>query len=95
MRKMIKRAGVLLAGAVMLLSSSLSVCAMPDGGRYGYNYDYWGDVQGSPNAYAVSGVYTSVDMGLDKNLSNPQSLYVCGNLVYICDTGNNLSLIHI
>ena len=89
MRKMIKRAGVLLAGAMMLLSSSMAVCAASDGGRYGYNYDYWGDVQASPDAYSVTGVYTSVDMGLDKNLSNPQGLFVYGNLVYICDTGNN------
>jgi len=89
MRKMIKRAGVLLAGAMMLLSSSMAVCAASDGGRYGYNYDYWGDVQASPEAYSVTGVYTSVDMGLDKNLSNPQGLFVYDNLVYICDTGNN------
>ncbi len=89
MRKIIKRVGVLLASAVMLLGSSMAVCASTDGGRYGYNYDYWGDVQGSPNAYSVVGVYTSVDLGLDKNLSNPQGLFVQGNTVYICDTGNN------
>ncbi len=89
MRKIIKRVGVLLASAVMLLGSSMMVCASTDGGRYSYNYDYWGDVQGSPNAYAVIGVYTSVDLGLDKNLSNPQGLFVQGNTVYICDTGNN------
>ncbi|GFH96882.1 serine/threonine-protein kinase PknD [Lachnospiraceae bacterium] len=89
MRKIIKRVGVLLASAVMLLGSSMTVCASTDGGRYSYNYDYWGDVQGSPNAYAVTGVYTSVDLGLDKNLSNPQGLFVQGNTVYICDTGNN------
>lgn len=89
MRKIIKRVGVLLASAVMLLGSSMTVCASTDGGRYSNNYDYWGDVQGSPNAYAVIGVYTSVDLGLDKNLSNPQGLFVQGNTVYICDTGNN------
>lgn len=89
MRKIIKRAGILLASAVMLLGSTMAVCASSDGGSYGYNYDYWGDVQGSPNAYAIVGVYTSVDLGLDKNLSNPQGLYVKDNTVYICDTGNN------
>lgn len=66
MRKIIKRVGVLLASAVMLLGSSMTVCASTDGGRYSYNYDYWGDVQGSPNAYAVTGVYTSVDLEIGR-----------------------------
>ncbi|MDE5951034.1 MAG: hypothetical protein K2H12_05590, partial [Acetatifactor sp.] len=89
MRKIIKRVGILLTSAMMLLGSTMTASAMSDGGRYGYNYDYWGDVQGSPNAYAVSGVYTSVDLGLDKKLSNPQGLFVKDNDVYICDTNNN------
>lgn len=89
MRKIIKRVGILLTSAMMLLGSTMTASAMSDGGRYGYNYDYWGDVQGSPNAYAVVGVYTSVDLGLDKKLSNPQGLFVKDNNVYICDTGNN------
>lgn len=88
MRKIIKRVGVLLTSAVMLIGSSMAVCAADDG-TYTYNYDYWEDVQYSPDAYTVSGVYTSVDLGLDKNLSSPQGMFVYDNLVYICDTGNN------
>lgn len=89
MRKTIKRVGVLLASAMMLIGSSMAVCASSDGGGYTYNYDYWEDIQSSPDVYTVSGVYTSVDLGLDKNLSNPRGLFVDGNMVYICDTGNN------
>lgn len=88
MRKIIKKVGILLTSAVMLIGSSMTVCASNDG-SYTYNYDYWGDVQYSPDAYTVSGVYTSVDLGLDRNLSSPQGLFVYDNLVYICDTGNN------
>lgn len=88
MRKIIKRVGILLTSAVMLIGSSLTVCAA-DNSSYTYNYDYWGDVQSSPDAYTVSGVYTSVDLGLDKNLSSPQGMFVYDNLIYLCDTGNN------
>lgn len=56
---------------------------------YTYNYDWWGDVQYSPDAYEVVGVYTAVELELDKNLSNPQGVFVHGNTVYICDSGNN------
>ena len=57
--------------------------------NYTYNYDWWGDVQDSPDFYSVATSITSVDLGLDKNLSNPQGLFVKNNMVYICDTGNN------
>ncbi len=88
MRKIIKRVGVLLASAVMLVGSSLAVCAS-DNGSYSFNYDYWGDVQDSPDAYTVQEVYTAADLGLEKNLSNPQGMFVYDNLLYVCDTGNN------
>lgn len=88
MRKIIKRVGVLLASAVMLVGSSLAVSASDDG-SYSFNYDYWGDVQDSPDAYTVQEVYTAAALGLDKNFSSPQGMFVYGNLVYICDTGNN------
>lgn len=56
---------------------------------YCYNYDYWGDVQESPNAYNVCKVFTSSELGLETKLSSPQGLTVVGDKVYICDTGNN------
>lgn len=88
MRKIIKRVGVLLASAVMLVGSSLAVCAS-DNGSYSFNYDYWGDVQDSPDAYTVQEVYTAADLGLEKNFSNPQGMFAYDNLLYVCDTGNN------
>lgn len=57
---------------------------------YTYGYDYWGDVQESPDAYRVMIQLDSVNLQLtDKGLSNPQSLFVRGNDLYIVDTGNN------
>ena len=56
---------------------------------YCYNYDYWGDVQDSPNAYTVCKVFTSAELGLDVNLSSPRGLTVVGDKIYVCDTGNN------
>lgn len=58
-------------------------------GAYTYNYDYWGDVQYSPDAYATAGVYTFQDLGLDKRFNAPSGMYIAGDMVYICDTGNN------
>ena len=72
----------------MLVGSSLAVCAS-DNGSYSFNYDYWGDVQDSPDAYTVQEVYTAADLGLEKNFSNPQGMFAYDNLLYVCDTGNN------
>lgn len=87
MNKRIKRAAALALGAVVLAGSSMAVCARED--NFTYNYDWWGDVQDSPDFYTVAEVYTSVDFGLDLNLKSPEGLCAVGNLVYICDTGNN------
>lgn len=86
MKKVMKRIGALMVSVVIALSSSI-VAAAEEG--YTYNYDYWGDVQYGPDAYNVIGVYTSVELGLDTKLSLAESLYVNGNMLYICDTGNN------
>nr|MCR5279842.1 hypothetical protein [Lachnospiraceae bacterium] len=54
-----------------------------------YVYDWWGDVQQSPSAYAVERTFTYLDLGLDVNFKNPETIYVHGDELYICDTGNN------
>lgn len=87
MKRMIKRIGALALCAMILGASSMAVCAKED--NYTYNYDWWGDVQDSPDFYTVSGVFTSVELGLDKNLSAPQGLFAKDDLIYLCDTGNN------
>ena len=56
---------------------------------YTYGYDYWGDVQESPDAYRVTTVIDSVDLGLDVRINKPQSLFVRNNDLYIVDTNNN------
>lgn len=57
--------------------------------NYSYNYDYWGDVQESPDSYSVAKVFTYRDLGLTTNLKSPESLFVKGDEVYLCDTGSN------
>lgn len=87
MKKIIKSIGVLALVAMVFATSSLSVLA--SGETYTYNYDYWGDVQNSPDPYTVTNVYTASSFGLDINFRSPQGMFVKGNMVYICDTGNN------
>ena len=85
--KMVKRISALILSAFVLAGSPMAVCAMER--SYTYNYDWWGDVQDSPDAYEVCNVYTSADFGLDVQLRNPEGMFVKGNMLYICDTGNN------
>ncbi len=87
MKRMMKTIGALALGAAVLAAPSMSVMAMEN--SYTYNYDYWGDVQDSPNAYTVTKVFPAEAFGLDKNFSNPEGLFVQGDMIYICDTGNN------
>lgn len=82
-----KRIGALALSAVVLAGSSMVACAKDR--SYTYNYDFWGDVQDSPDFYTVNRVYTSVDFGLETKLKSPEGLFVYGDMVYICDTGNN------
>ena len=86
MKKVIKRIVALLISVFFIISVSLTAHAEEG---YTYNYDWWGEVQYSPDAYNVAGVFTANDLGLDKQLSAPEGLFVYGSLIYICDTGNN------
>ena len=86
MKKIMKRMAALALSVVMLTGSCMVVHAETG---YTYGYDYWGDVQYSPDAYKTVAVYTDVELGLDKKLSAPQGLFVTGNMIYLCDTGNN------
>lgn len=73
--------------AVVFAESTLPAFAMNK--SYTYNYDYWGDVQNSPDFYSVQEVYTANELGLDKPLRQPQGLFAVENSLYVCDTGNN------
>ncbi len=85
MKNMIKRIAALTL-ALMLISVPASVLA--DTG-YTYNYDYWEETQYSPDAYAVRTTITYKELGLDKKFEDATSIFVRGNLLYICDTANN------
>lgn len=87
MKNIIKTIGALTLGAVILTVPSISASAVER--SYTYNYDYWGDVQDSPDAYTAVKVFTAGDLGLDRNFNNPQGMFVSGDMIYICDTGNN------
>lgn len=60
---------------------------------YTYTYDYWEEVQESPDAYKVANVVDSTTLGLDNlegvRLMKPQSLFAIDDLLYVADTGNN------
>ena len=60
---------------------------------YTYGYDYWGDVQESPDAYRIKTIIDSVSLGLENlngvKMSKPQGLFVRGNNMYVVDTSNN------
>ena len=82
--------------ALCCLMLLVTPVALADDGfstSYTYTYDYWDDVQESPDAYRVVEMIDSTTLGLDslggKRLNRPQSLFVQGDDLYVCDTGNN------
>ena len=56
---------------------------------YTYNFDYWGEIMESPDAYRVEETITSASLGLELPMEAPQSLYVNGDSLYVVDRGNN------
>ena len=87
MKRLFKGIAALSLAVSVFAGTAVTTQAM--GNSYTYNYDYWKDVQSSPDFYTPRKVYTSDELGLDKKLKNPQSLFVRGNELYIVDTGNN------
>ena len=89
MKDMKKIAALILAA--MIMSGTCAAFAATDGFRttYTYNYDYWTELAESPDAYRVNQVIYSTTLGLDTPMRRSQSLYLRGNDVYVCDTGNN------
>lgn len=88
--KMIYRLTALVLTVIMLSTVQIAQAAdeaYPQ--TYTYNYDYWSDVRESPDAYRVQTVIYSNELGLDVPMRSPQSMFVRGNDLYVCDTGNN------
>ena len=71
----------LLAISVLLMTN-LPVTVHAEEG-YTYNYDWWEDVQYSPDAYEVAGVFSAQELELDTKLSAPEGLFVYGSMVYL------------
>lgn len=88
MKKTITRVGAVLLSVIILACSPVYASASNDR-SYSYNYDYWGDVQDSPDLYSVCKVFTSSELGLEKNMDKPAGIYTHGDDIYVCDTGNN------
>ncbi len=89
-KKFNKLGAVVAAAAIGVMSVPMAAEASAiDHRSYTYIYDYWEDVQDTPNVYDVYGVFTSTELGLETKLSSPSGLYVDGETIYVCDTGNN------
>lgn len=73
---------VLLLPMAALAADGIDPC-------YTYNFDFFGDVRQSPDAYRTKAVITSAMLNLKKGMSSPQGLFVRNDDLYICDTGNN------
>ena len=90
---------VLTALCCLMLLLSLIPAVADDGfsTSYTYTYDYWEDVQESPDSYRVAAIIDAETLGLEKldniRIKNPQSLFVKDNYLYVCDTDNNRILV--
>ncbi len=97
MKRMIRVIAFLCLAALLPLTAFAddSYSMHQDGfsSSYSYCYDYWGDVQESPDPYRVKTVIDSMSIGMDKldgkRLNRPQSLFVRNNDLYVVDTNNN------
>ena len=54
-----------------------------------YIYDFWADIEKSPDTYRVSHVVYADDLKLNEPLKNPSSLFAHSNFIYVTDTDNN------
>lgn len=54
-----------------------------------YTYDYWSEMERSPDVYRVTHVVYADDLNLETPLKNPTSLFTSGNKLYVVDTDNN------
>ncbi|MDC7294340.1 NHL repeat-containing protein [Butyrivibrio sp. DSM 10294] len=88
-KNMFLKTGMAILALATAFLQPLQVSASGSDGGYTYNYDYWGDYKDSADFYTVCKVFTSSDLGLDVKLKNPQGLFVEGNHIYLCDSGNN------
>jgi len=89
MKNAILRLSALLTAVCLIAGIPLAFAADGYDYAYTYTYDYWGDLRSSPDAYRTKTLVTGASLGLTMEMKNPEGLFVTGNDVYICDTGNN------
>ena len=73
----------------LTLICMLSLCAGLFAKGDTYIYDYWGEIERSPDVYRVSTVLYADDLNLDVGLKGPTGLFAIDNLIYIADTEND------
>lgn len=71
------------------VAALLSLCSGLFAKADTYIYDYWGEVEKSPDVYRVSTVLYADDLDLEVGLKQPQSLFALDNQIYVVDTDNN------
>lgn len=75
---------------IILILSLLAVCLSGVFAKADtYIYDYWSEIEKSPDVYRVSSVLYADDFKLDTPLKSPASLFCLGNIVYLVDKDNN------
>ncbi|ONI46392.1 hypothetical protein AN641_01620 [Candidatus Epulonipiscioides gigas] len=77
----------------MLLSVTMTLSVtvpetMADQRSYTYTYDYFKFERESPDAYTATDIITGNQFGIG-DFKNADGLFVRGNDLYVCDTGNN------
>ena len=73
----------------LLIAGLFTLCAGLFARADAYTYNFWDEIEKSPDPYRVSHVLYANDLGLDKALKNPTSLFAHGNTIYLVDTDNN------
>jgi DNA-binding beta-propeller fold protein YncE len=73
------------------------VCLFPctlsaEPSNYTYNYDFWFEQVASPDAYRVGAYILGSTLGVG-HFRDPQGLFIRGDRIYICDSGNNRVLL--
>ena len=80
---MMRRKIILIIAGLLTLSAGLFAKGAA------YIYDYWSELEKSPDPYTVSHVVYADDLKLSTALKNPASLFAKDNLLYVVDTDNN------
>ena len=73
----------------LMLAGLFTLCAGLFAKGDTYIYDYWGEMEKSPDVYRVTHVVYADDLNLSTPLKNPTSLFTYGNSLFVVDTDNN------